>query len=74
MTGLDWPGLDWPGMLRAGLSGLRLSPAEFWDLTPAELQLLLGSTRPPASLNRQGLAELMHRFPDQPVPPSTEGG
>ena len=33
---------DWPGLMRAGLIGLRLKPAEFWALTPAELRLMLG--------------------------------
>ncbi len=28
--------------MRAGLRGLRLRPAEFWALTPAELMLMLG--------------------------------
>ncbi len=31
---------DWPSLLRAGVRGLGLRPAEFWALTPAELHLL----------------------------------
>ncbi|WP_297341822.1 rcc01693 family protein [Pseudophaeobacter sp.] len=75
MTGLDGPGLDgrgldWPGLMRAGLGGLRLQPAEFWDLTPLELQLLLGPAVQAPSLTRSGLQALMQRFPDQPdLPP-----
>ena len=38
-------GLDWRGLMHAGLHGLRLRPAEFWALTPAELQMMLGETR-----------------------------
>ena len=33
---------NWPALMRAGMRGLGLRPAEFWNLTPAELQLLLG--------------------------------
>lgn len=61
-------GLDWPGLMRAGLGGLRLRPAEFWDLTPVELQLLLGPAAQPPSLNRDGLEALMQRFPDAKAP------
>lgn len=59
-------GLDWAGLLRAGLQGLRLRPAEFWELTPAELALMLG-VEPGAgagAMTRRGLGELMARFPD----------
>lgn len=57
-------GLDWPGMMRAGLGQLRLRPAEFWDLTPLELLLLLGPQAAAQGLNRSGLEALMNRFPD----------
>ena len=68
-------GLDWAGLMRAGLHGLRLHPAEFWDLTPAELALMLG-VEPGAgagagvragAMTRRGLGELMARFPDGPA-------
>jgi uncharacterized phage protein (TIGR02216 family) len=36
-------GFDWPALMRAGLHGLKLTPDVFWSLTPAELQLMLGS-------------------------------
>lgn len=64
-------GLDWPGLMRAGLYGLGLKPAEFWALTPAELSMMLGLD--PASdggisgsMSRARLAELAARFPDAP--------
>ena len=34
--------LDWAGLLRAGLGQLRLTPPEFWRLTPVELSIMLG--------------------------------
>jgi len=40
--GSEARGLDWPGLMRAGLHGLRLTPAQFWALTPVELMIMLG--------------------------------
>ncbi|SEH60041.1 phage tail assembly chaperone [Paracoccus alkenifer] len=73
-------GLDWPGLMRAGLhgpgvGGLGLRPAEFWDLTPAELALMLGvepaagagAGMRAAAMTRSALGELMVRFPDGPA-------
>ncbi|TMV90170.1 phage tail assembly chaperone [Thioclava sp. BHET1] len=58
--------MDWPGLMRAGLHQLRLTPAAFWALTPAELALMLGGTSGGARpLARAGLSELMARFPDE---------
>ncbi|MFV0244909.1 MAG: rcc01693 family protein [Qingshengfaniella sp.] len=58
-------GLDWPGLMRAGIGGLRLRPADFWALTPAELALLLGrDLTVPARIDRAGLEALARRFPD----------
>lgn len=57
-------GFDWPGLMRAGLGGLRLSPAQFWALSPAELLVMLGTDAGRAPLTRQRLAELAKRFPD----------
>ena len=56
--------LDWPGLLRAGLRGLGLKPAEFWALTPAELALMLGLDAGAAPMGRDRLAALMAAFPD----------
>ncbi|WP_138465171.1 rcc01693 family protein [Poseidonocella sp. HB161398] len=57
-------GLDWPGLMRAGLGELRLTPREFWALTPAELEMMLGRDRRTGALGRAGLEELVRRFPD----------
>ena len=59
--------IDWPGLMRAGIAGLGLRPAEFWALTPAELRLMLGDPAP-APLGRTGLERLMALWPD------TKGG
>ena len=57
--------MDWPALMRAGLRGLGLSPAEFWALTPAELQLMLGATGGQAPLLKKGLDALMAVYPDK---------
>lgn len=66
-------GLDWPGLMRAGLGALRLRPAEFWDLTPAELRVLLGQDALGAPLLRAGLDGLMRDWPDQEREASDDG-
>lgn len=58
-------GLDWPALMRAGLQGLGLRPAEFWSLTPGELQLMLGAQGAQAPLLSDGLAALMAAYPDK---------
>ncbi len=63
MSGRDRP-FDWPGLMRAGIQGLGLKPAEFWALTPAELLLMLGETGGAAPMGRAGLEALAARFPD----------
>lgn len=55
---------DWPGLMRAGMIGLGLRPAEFWALTPAELLLMLGSSSGTAPLGRERLEELARAYPD----------
>ncbi len=57
-------GLDWPGLMRAGLHELRLTPREFWALTPAELMIMLGRDARAGPMGRAGLEELARRFPD----------
>lgn len=57
--------IDWAGLLRAGLHGLGLRPAEFWALTPAELRLMLGRETGIAPLARARLDELLKAYPDQ---------
>lgn len=60
-------GFDWPALMRAGLAGLRLSPQEFWALTPAELRVMLGTPGSSAApLRKAGLEALMRAFPDDP--------
>ncbi|MEM6303816.1 MAG: rcc01693 family protein [Pseudomonadota bacterium] len=58
-------GFDWPALMRAGLQGLKLRPAEFWALTPAELQMLLGTPGARQPLLRGGLEALMAAYPDK---------
>jgi uncharacterized phage protein (TIGR02216 family) len=51
-----------------GLGVLRLSPREFWAMTPRELDAAIrGLLGPPAASptpSRAGLDQLMQRFPD----------
>lgn len=58
-------GFDWPALMRAGLHGLKLMPDTFWALTPAELQLMLGSDAGNAPMLSDGLAALMAAYPDR---------
>ncbi len=57
-------GFDWPALMRAGMQGLRLTPAQFWALSPAELRLMLGQGGGQAPLNRAGLEALQALYPD----------
>lgn len=57
-------GLDWPGLMRAGLFRLGLTPADFWALTPAELQIMLGQSKDAGPMGRSGLDALLREFPD----------
>ncbi len=65
-------GLDWPALMRAGMAGLKLLPRDFWQLTPAELRLMLGEAAAPQPLSRHRLAALMQDFPDAPSPANKE--
>ena len=58
-------GFDWRALMRAGMQGLRLTPDQFWRLTPAELLLMLGQAGGHAPLNRAGLDALMAAWPDR---------
>ena len=40
-------------------------PWEFWDATPAELAAALGADEGALAPDREVLAELMRRFPDE---------
>ncbi len=58
-------GFDWPALMRAGIRGLGLEPYVFWNLTPAELALMLGREPGDGPLNRDRLEALSRAFPDQ---------
>lgn len=55
---------DWAMLMRAGLNGLGLKPAEFWALTPMELMIMLGRDGGSAPLGRERLDALAAAFPD----------
>lgn len=57
--------MDWPGLMRLGLRELHLRPAEFWQLTPAELLVMLGLDASRPALTRARLAELVRAYPDK---------
>lgn len=57
-------GFDWPALQRAGLRQLRLPPATFWALTPAEFRLLLGIDGTSAPMGRAALDALAAAYPD----------
>lgn len=63
-------GFDWHGLMRVGMRGLGLRPAEFWALTPAELALMLGVERGAGIMTRSRLEEIAARFPDAARPPA----
>lgn len=50
--------------MRLGLGQLHLRPAEFWALTPVELQLMLGRETHRKPMLSDGLAALMAAYPD----------
>lgn len=65
--------IAWHRLMRLGLAQLGLRPAEFWDLTPAELMLMAGLGEGSAALGRAEFEALVARFPDRPRARSTEG-
>lgn len=58
-------GFDWAALMRAGLHGLRLRPRDFWELTPAELAMMLGQSKGVAPMSRSQLDQLLAVYPDQ---------
>ncbi len=58
-------GFDWPALMRAGILGLRLTPEQFWRLTPVELRLMLGQGAGMPAMNRKGLDALLAAYPDK---------
>lgn len=57
--------MDWAALLRAGVQRLRLTPREFWALTPAELALMLGQSAGVAPMARDELDALLKAYPDE---------
>ena len=56
----------WRQAIGFGLGVLRLSPDEFWRMTPRELSYAIAAvTGRAAPLDRGSLSELMKRFPDE---------
>ena len=56
--------MDWAGLMRTGLHQLRLTPRDFWALTPAELQIMLGAAGRQAPMGRMQFDALLRDFPD----------
>lgn len=68
-------GFDWAAMMRIGLHQLRLTPWEFWALTPLEFLVLLGLEGGPPPMARARLEELSRAYPDNmETPMQGEGG
>lgn len=58
-------GIDWLALMRLGLFQLRLTPDQFWQLTPAELTLMAGGMPGVnATMTRGRLEQLCAEFPD----------
>lgn len=66
--------MDWAGLMRAGMAGLRLTPDQFWALTPAELALMLGVAPGAAPMTRSRLEALARDWPDHDAAEETENG
>ena len=56
----------WDEAMQFGFGVLRLSPQQFWRMTPRELAQAVIGVRGHAvtPIDRGGLAQLMQRFPD----------
>jgi uncharacterized phage protein (TIGR02216 family) len=55
----------WDAVIHVGLCRLRLSPRDFWALTPVEFFAMAGGARPrDVAMARDGLEALMRVFPD----------
>jgi uncharacterized phage protein (TIGR02216 family) len=56
----------WKEAIGFGLGVLKLSPEQFWRMTPRELSLALQAARGRgAPLDRASLQDLMKRYPDE---------
>lgn len=56
--------IAWGRLMQLGLGRMGLTPAVFWDLTPAEFMLMAGIGEADGALSRDGLDALIARFPD----------
>lgn len=56
--------MPWPALMMVGLGRLRLSPDNFWAMTPRELRAALQVGQPAIPMDRTVLAALMARHPD----------
>ena len=66
-TGKRAAAMDWSRLMAIGFGVLRLSPVQFWAMTPKELASASGLAwhRAGAAPDRAVLEALMARFPDQ---------
>ncbi len=56
----------WKQAIGFGLGVLRLSPEQFWRMTPRELSCAIATvTGRTVPLDRAGFSELMEKFPDE---------
>jgi uncharacterized phage protein (TIGR02216 family) len=56
----------WKDAIGFGLGVLKLSPEQFWRMTPRELALAIEAVRGRASpLDRKGFEQLMASYPDE---------
>jgi uncharacterized phage protein (TIGR02216 family) len=56
--------IAWARLMQVGLGRMGLTPAVFWDLTPAEFMLMAGIGEAGGAMGRDGLDALLARFPD----------
>jgi uncharacterized phage protein (TIGR02216 family) len=58
-------GFPWDAIMAFGLGRLRLSPDDFWAMTPREMASAMAAGLPRTTApGRAALTELMDRFPD----------
>jgi uncharacterized phage protein (TIGR02216 family) len=55
----------WDAVMRISLLHLRLSPDQFWRMTPRELAMILATRRTTQAPDRAALDDLMRSFPDR---------
>ena len=55
----------WSDVYRLGVLELRLSPEDFWALSPRELAILLGAMPADQRAMRAEMVSLMNLYPDK---------